>query len=283
MQSDLNVSIVQHSPGDMQQRRENVDYILEHLRRQARTGHRLIVFPEMGITSFFRHDPGGVERYWDLGTIELDGEELRRIRAVTRELNVYTVVGFAERSDIVGVMHNSAALIGPEGIVGVTRKLHMPGLEKLYYTPGDGVRVFECEFGRIGIAICYDAMFPEYFKALSDKGVDIIVFCASIWRGGDKGGVGKEGIKRDYWAALPMVTAIQNQAFVVACNASGRLDMGRQAGTWERLGLSQIVAPTGEVLARAGEDEEMVIGATLTGRALVEARTSYRFLTDRLL
>lgn len=283
MQQDFTVSVVQHTPGDMQQRQENVDYIVTQLRHQARAGSRLIVFPEVGITSFFRHEPGGVKTYWEHGTISLDGEELQHIANVAHELNIYTVVGFAERATTTGTIYNSAALIGPGGILGVARKVHMPGLEKLYYTPGNGIEVFDCELGRIGIAICYDVMFPEYFKALSEQGVDIIVFSSSTWRGGEKGGVGLEGVKRDYWKALPMVTAIQNQAFVVACNACGELDMGAQAGIWERLGLSQIVAPTGVVLACASETEEETISAILTRHDLVEARTSYRFLTDRLL
>lgn len=283
MQQDILASVVQHEPGDLDQRAANVAYIVSKLRDTAAHGSQLIVFPEVGITSFFRHEPGALKAYWEKGTIALDGPELTSIAEEVRSLGVHAIVGFAERSSVTGVIYNSAALIGPTGIVGVARKLHMPGLEKLYYTPGKGVEVFECALGRIGIAICYDSMFPEYFKALSEKAVDIIVLTSSIWAGGDRGGVGVESVKRDYWTALPMVTAIQNQAFVVACNASGKLDMGAQAGVWERLGLSQIASPTGRVLSRASETEEEVISATLTTRELVEARTSYRFLTDRLL
>lgn len=283
MQRDVQVSVVQHEPAGMEGRQQNVDYIAASLRRVAGLGSRLAVFPEVGITSFFRHGPGGLRAYWDNGTIAVDGPELGAIAEVTRKCGIHAIVGFAERSPVAGVIFNSAALIGPEGIVGVTRKLHMPGIEKLYYTPGEGVEVFDCVLGRIGIAICYDAMFPEYFKALSDQGVDIIAITSSTWAGGAKGGVGLESAKREYWTALPLVTAVQNQAFVVACNACGRLDMGPQAGVWERLGLSQIVAPTGETLRRAGPKEEETLTATLALDDLVASRTSYRFLTDRLL
>lgn len=283
MHQGISVSVVQHEHKGMDQRSKNVDYVLSRIRELAAQGSQLIVFPEVGITSFFRHEPGGLLRYWDEGTITLDGPELAAIASTAKDVNAYAVVGFAERSKATGTIHNSAALIGPEGIIGVTRKLHMPGIEKLYFSPGDAVEVFECPLGRIGIAICYDSMFPEYFKALSDQGVDILIITGSIWAGGEKGGVGVESLKREYWWALPMVTAIQNQAFVLACSGCGRLDMGSLAGTWERLGLSQIVAPTGSRLARAGGTEEEVIGAMLTTQELAEARTSYRFLGDRLL
>lgn len=283
MQTDFAASIVQHAPGDMDQREANVDFIVARLAEEGARGSRLVVFPEMGITSFFRHQPAGFEHYWRHGVIDRDGPELARIVEAASAADTHAVVGFAERGADVGVVYNSAALIGPQGVVGVTRKVHLPGLEKLYYTPVDHVDVIDSPLGRIGIAICYDAMFPEYFRALADRGVEIIVFCSSTWRGGAKGGVGLEGVKRDYWGVLPMVTAIQNQAFVVACNACGSLDMGEQAGTWERLGLSRIVAPTGEVLAAAGDRDAETIRAELSREALVSARTSYRFLTDRRL
>ena len=283
MRTNFTVSVVQHAPGDMTQREANVSYIAERVLAEGEHGSQLVVFPEMGITSFFRHEPGGYERYWHEATITLDSPELEQIEAAAGRTNTHVVVGFAERSAVTGVIYNSAALIGPSGVLGVTRKTHLPGLEKLYYTPGDAIEVIDSPLGRIGIAICYDVMFPEYFRALSDQGAEIIVFCSSTWRGGEKGGVGIEHVKRDYWTALPLVTAIQNQVFVVACNACGRLDMGSQAGTWERLGLSQIVAPTGAVLATASEDAPEIIRAELDNESMIAARTSYRFISDRRL
>ena len=193
MQSKTAVSVVQHAPGDMDQRDANIDYIVERLGQEAAKGSQLVVFPEMGITSFFRHEPGGYERYWREATIELDGPELKQIIDAASAADVHAVVGFAERSATTGVIYNSAALVGPDGVLGVTRKVHLPGLEKLYYTPSDEIEVIDSPLGRIGIAICYDAMFPEYFRALSDQGAEIIVFCSSTWRGGAKGGVGLEG------------------------------------------------------------------------------------------
>ncbi|MES1930229.1 nitrilase/cyanide hydratase and apolipoprotein N-acyltransferase [Salinisphaera dokdonensis CL-ES53] len=283
MQSNISVAVVQHQPGDMDQIEANLQYIEQTITDEGENGNELVVFPEMGITSFFRHEPGGYERYWRYATVKLDGPELARVISATKAAQLYAIVGFAERAEITGVIYNSAALIGPDGILGVTRKVHLPGLEKLYYTPSDSISVIETPLGRIGIAICYDVMFPEYFRALSDQDADIIVFCSSTWKGGAKGGVGIEHVKRDYWSALPLVTAIQNQAFVVACNACGHLDMGSQAGTWERLGLSQVVAPTGVVKATAGDSDAETIRAVLDAEDLITARTSYRFLTDRLL
>lgn len=283
MKKLIQASVVQYAPGDMTQRAENLDYILLNMENEAKKGRQLVVFPEVSITGFFRHEPGGVKTYWEQGAITLSDQEIQRICGAAKTLNIYTIVGFAERSDVLGKIYNSAALIGPDGVVGTTRKIHRPGLEKLYFSPGERVEVFDCELGRIGIAVCYDSMFPEYIKELSKQAVDIIVFSSSIWRGGAKGGVGLEETKKQYWSVLPVVTAIQNQAFVVSCNACGSQDMGSQAGRWERLGLSQIVAPTGDILGKASESGEEIISASLKQEMLVEARTSYRFLEDRMM
>ncbi len=283
MMESLNVSAVQIAPRGVGGRTKNVENILETLRKEAAGGSQLIVFPEVSITGFFRHEPGGLLAYWEKCAIDPNGPEIQKICDAVKELHVFTIVGFAEHCWATGKIFNSAALIGPSGVIGITRKMHLPGLEKLYFSPGRDVPVFDCELGRIGIVICYDSMFPEYIGALSRQGVDIIVFTSSIWAGGAKGGVGTEESKRKYWSVLPLVTAIQNQSFVVSCNGCGTEDMGALAGEWERLGLSQIVTPTGDVLQKAGEAEAEVISARLDRDVLVNARTSYRFIADRAL
>lgn len=283
MKNDIVASVVQYQIGQFTERAHNLQHLLEVIEAEAKKNTQLVVFPEMCITGFFSHDPNGLRRYWDEGTIELDGPELQALSAATKKHGLHVVVGFAERGEQVGVIHNSAALIGPDGIIGVTRKIHFPTLEKLYYTAGDTIDVFDCDLGRIGMVICYDAMFPEYTRELFHQGVEVIVFTSSMWRGGNKGGVGIDGPKRDFWKQLALVTAVQNQAFVVSANGCGCQNMGSLAGTWERLGISQIVAPTGEVLQCATESETTVLTATLPFAKLVEARTSYRFITDAMV
>lgn len=283
MNKNIVASVIQHCPGDMFERQRNVDYIIDKLMAMKEQCVDLVVFPEMGITNFFKHEEEGLKKYWQNGAIYLDSVELGRIKNVVAENNMYTVVGFAEKSAVSGVIYNSAALIGPKGIIGITRKINMPGIEKLYYTSGGKGKVFETEIGNIGVVICYDAMFPESFIDLANQDADIIVVTSSIWKGGAKGGVGHEEFKREYWDALPMVSAIQGQAFIVSCNACGKLDMGSQVGEWERLGLSKIVAPTGDVLAGASVAEEIDLIAQLNVGDLTNARTSYRFNVDRML
>lgn len=98
---------------------------------------------------------------------------------------------------MVGTIYNSAALIGPEGIVGVTRKCFFPGIEKLYYTPDYNRTTFDCALGKIGIVICYETLFPEIALEHFRQGVEILAVTSSFWSGGIKGGAGDPVTKRN--------------------------------------------------------------------------------------
>ncbi|WP_417842062.1 carbon-nitrogen hydrolase family protein [Terasakiella sp.] len=282
MQSKVVASAVQHQPVELGSRDENLAFILEQLKVEASNGSNLVVFPEAGLTSFFKHEEGGLKRLWNEGSVDLDGPELTAIADAAKTLGLYTVVGFNERSSTIGTIYNSAALIGPEGIVGVTRKRFLPGIEKLYYTPGTERMTFDSALGRIGIVICYEALFPEIALKHFMQGVEILVVTSSFWSGGTKGGAGDPVTKKKFWENVPTVTAIQNQAFVVSCNACGFLDLGKKVGTWERLGLSQIVSPNNGILVQAGQFAAETIRAELDRNDLIESRSNYPLMADRL-
>ncbi|SEG83958.1 carbon-nitrogen hydrolase family protein [Marinobacterium lutimaris] len=282
MQNKVVASAVQHQPVELGSMDDNLAFILDRLKVEASHGSELIVFPEAGLTSFFKHEEGGLKRLWEEGSIDLDGPELTAIVEAAKELGVHTVVGFNERSKTIGTIYNSAALIGPEGIVGVQRKRYLPGIEKLYYTPGTERVTFECSLGRIGIIICYEALFPEVALEHFMQGADILVVTSSFWSGGAKGGAGDPVTKKRFWENVSTITAIQNQAFVVSCNACGFLDLGKKVGTWERLGLSQIVSPTQGVLAQAGQFAAETIRAELNLDDLSDSRSNYPLMLDRV-
>ena len=83
------------------------------------------------------------------------------------------MAGIAERDG--GRLYNSALVAGPQGYLGTYRKLHLWGDENLYFEPGDlGLPVFHTEFGRLGVAICYDGWFPEVYRLLAMRGADIV-------------------------------------------------------------------------------------------------------------
>jgi len=101
--------------------------------------------------------------------------------------------------------------------------------------PGDQVVVVDSPFGRLGIAVCYDLRFPEIFRTLLDKGMEVICLPASFTAITGKA----------HWETLVRARAIENLSYVVAAAQGGFHINGR-----ETHGHSMIVDPWGTVLAQ---------------------------------
>jgi deaminated glutathione amidase len=101
--------------------------------------------------------------------------------------------------------------------------------------PGNSVVVADTPFGRVGLAVCYDLRFPELFRRMLDRRVEIYVVPSAF----------TAHTGRAHWEVLVRARAIENLAFLVAPDQGGRHPDGR-----ETHGDSMIVSPWGEVLAR---------------------------------
>ncbi|MCX6089974.1 MAG: carbon-nitrogen hydrolase family protein, partial [Candidatus Atribacteria bacterium] len=92
---------------------------------------------------------------------------------------MYAVVGMAERNN--GKIFNSAILFGPEGkIIGVYRKVHLWSTETVYFAHGSEYPVFDTDFGKMGMWICYDTRFPEVARSYAIQGARI-AFISTAW------------------------------------------------------------------------------------------------------
>ena len=109
--------------------------------------------------------------------------------------------------------------------------------ESDFIVPGLAPGCVDLPWSRVGIAICYDLRFPEYFRKLAKAGVRcLFVPAAFTYHTGQA-----------HWLALLRARAIENQVYVAACNQGGKHDDGRE--TW---GHSVIIDPWGKVLVEAG-------------------------------
>jgi predicted amidohydrolase len=117
--------------------------------------------------------------------------------------------------------------------------------------------------GTLGFAVCYDLRFPELFRAFASQGTEIFLV-PSAWPAARLG----------HWRLLAQARALENQAYLVGCNAAGE-DHGTALA-----GHSMVVSPWGEVVAEAG-DEPTVLRATIDLETVRSAREEFPALRDR--
>ncbi len=233
----IKVAVVQMDPklGELD---ENRARILEFFARAAGEGARLIVFPECAVSGYGFDDLETAREAAEA----IPGPTTAALKGLCEETSAYAIVGLLERTRDDERVYNSAVLIGPEGVVGVYRKAHLPllGVDR-FTAPGDtGFRVWETPLGRIGMSICYDLRFPEAIRALALEGADVVALPTN-WPNGSQNAP----------RFVTRTRALENRVFLLACNRCGE-----ESGFWF-FGHSQITDPRGEPLVEAGEGEEI--------------------------
>lgn len=232
-----------------------IDKMQRQVRDAARQGARLVVFPEsvLGAVGLCRDcipESGPCEVHRQLAE-PVPGPSSRRLAELARETGTYIVFGIdeADPGDPRRI-HNSAVLVGPEGLVGTYRKLHLGHpLETGRYTPGEELPVWDTDLGRIGILICYDFWSnPELSRILALKGARILV---NPTRSAD------QPAKADYVRNTTVVRAQENLVYALSANWTGPNGDGVSVGT------STIAGPAfpafNNVLATAGSAEQVLV------------------------
>jgi len=141
----------------------------------AEAGVDILVLPEMATAGYAFADRDEMARFAEPATAGDLGRALTAWAELGRRYGLYIAGGFPEKGTD-GHFFNSAALLGPDGLVGVYRKVHLFFNEKHLFEPGDlGFPVFELPFGRVGMQVCYDIFFPESSRSLVLGGAQLIL------------------------------------------------------------------------------------------------------------
>jgi len=136
----------------------------------AMAGARIVVLPELCTTGYAFGDESEAR---ELGE-PADGPAVALWCDLAAEHRVAIVGGFCELDED-GRPRNSAAVVDPNGLRCVYRKTHLWDREQLIFVAGtEPPPVVQTTMGRIGVAICYDAFFPEVMRALALAGADLI-------------------------------------------------------------------------------------------------------------
>ncbi|EKF18321.1 carbon-nitrogen hydrolase family protein [Nitratireductor pacificus] len=179
-----------------------------------------------------------------------------------------------------GRRHNTSFVFDRAGReVAAYRKMHLFSItapdgtvydEGRVYTAGDDVVTYDMDGVLVGCAICYDMRFPELFRALIEKGAEVIVIPAAFTLQ-----TGKE-----HWEPLLRARAIETQCYVLAPGQEGRYE--EDGETLYTYGHSLIVDPWGGVIARRPLGEGLV-SARLERDAIARARRLIPLASHRRL
>ena len=194
-------------------------------------GAELVVLPELASSGYRLRTADAVA-----GSAEtIPGPATEAWAAAAAASGAVVVGGVCERDG--DRYFNAVAVVGPEGLIGRYRKLHLFDEEQVLFTAGDaGLPVFELPFGRLGVIVCYDLRFVESLRILALQGADVVAVPTAWVAGFDADLPDDRHIDQVQAAA---VQANLDQVFVAAASRAGSDDGLRY------LGSSCVVDPFG--------------------------------------
>ena len=231
----------------------NLDRVAALLGEAARRGAKIALLPE----NFAHLGSDEVTRRAvaeDLAGDAPSGPVATRLAELARA-NDMTILagGMPERSGDPERPYNTLALFAPDGRFSAAyRKIHLFDVdladrsyrESAASSAGAEPAVVEAAGLRVGLSICYDLRFPELYRALADRGAEVLVVPAAF----------TVPTGKDHWHVLLRARAIESQAYVVAAGQWGKHPGGRVT-----YGKSCIVDPWGEIIAQASEGEGVIV------------------------
>jgi predicted amidohydrolase len=248
-------------------------------------GADVVAYPEATLTAFFPHwfteDEDEVDAWFER---EMPGPDTQPLFDEARKLGIGFHLGYCELDFSAGRKRrfNTSILVDAQGrIIGKYRKIHLPGhsdhrphtpfqnLEKRYFEIGDlGFGVWRAYGGVAGMIICNDRRWPESYRVLGLQGVDM-VFCGYNTPVHHPAAPDHDRLGQFHNELSMQSGAYQNSTWVV-----GIAKAGMEEGV-DMIAGSCIIAPNGEIVARAASADDEVIVA----RCDLDLGRSYRETT----
>lgn len=248
MQKKINkVKIAQIQTHINQSRQKNLENMEEKLERVMQQRPDIVTFGEM-ITCPYA--TGNFPIY-----AEKEGEESwQTFQRLARKYHIYLSAGTIPEVDKDGRVYNTAYVFDREGNqIAKHRKVHLFDIavsggqrfrESETLTPGDKFTVFDTEFGKMGICICFDLRFPELSRLMVDAGANVIFVPAAF----------NLTTGPAHWETLFRSRALDNQCYMVG--TSDARDVTADYISW---GHSILVSPWGDIIAQMNEEENFMV------------------------
>jgi N-carbamoyl-D-amino-acid hydrolase len=247
-------------------RAQAVARLLDMLKEAAARGARMVVFPELALTTFFPRawmtDQAEIDAFFER---EMPSRETMPLFEAAKRLSIGFYLGFAELTPQ-GERFNTAILVDSSAqIIGRYRKIHLPGhadhkpqapfqhLEKKYFQVGnEGFKVWRTMDTKIGMCLCNDRRWPETFRVMGLQSAELVVLGFNTpsfnihWH--------EPPHLRMFHHLLSLQANAYQNALWIAAAAKGGFEDG-----FHMIGGSAIVSPSGEVVAQAQSEDDEVI------------------------
>ncbi len=265
MREEFKLAICQMKVVD--DKKSNIKKAQEMIESSALNGADMVVLPEMF------NCPYDTQKFVEYAESENESITLDAVSNAARDKNVFIVAGSIPERDG-NKIFNSCFIFRKDGdIIGRFRKMHLfnidaPNIkfkESQVLSEGNHLGIFNTEFGKIGIAICYDIRFGELLRLMTLKGAQLIIMPGAF----------NMTTGPAHWEVLIRSRAIDNQLFVAAASPARNEELSYVA-----YGNSMIVGPWGDLMARAGENED-IIYANINLKDILRVRRELPLLKNR--
>ena len=253
-------------------REANVEKHLTLIDRAGQEGVQILCMQEIFTGPYFCAEQN--PRWYDAVEKIPDGPTTRLMQQRAKQHRMVIVVPLYEE-ETTGVYYNTAAVIDADGTyLGKYRKNHIPQCgpgfwEKFYFRPGNlGYPVFQTQYAKVGVYICYDRHFPEGARELGLNGAEIVFNPSAT----------VAGLSEYLWKLEQPAHAVANAYFVAAINRVGR---EQPWNIGEFYGQSYFCDPRGKILAEATRDRDELLIADVDLDVIREVRNVWQFYRDR--
>ena len=256
---------------------KNTEKTFSAIREAASKGAQIICLQELFQSVYFCYEEN--PSFFDLAET-IPGPLTNKLGDLAKELGVVIVASMFEKR-AAGIFHNTTAVIDADGqFLGKYRKMHIPDdpgyYEKYYFTPGDlGYLVFDTQYAKIGVLICWDQWYPEAARLTALKGAEVLVYPTAI--GWDLEEKNNEINREQYqaWQTIQRSHSVANGIPVVSVNRVG-VEHGQQF--W---GGSFVSNAFGRVIFQASHDQEELAIVAVDVDSSEYYRKTWPFFRDR--
>ena len=210
-----------------------------------------------------------------------EGKYRKRFQELAKKYAIDIVAGSIIERNRIGNFNVCYYIDSTGKIKGKYNKVNLWLTERKRIVPGNEICVFNTKFGKVGISICWDLMFPEIFRRMVKKGANLI-FCPSLWYKSENFPAyakHNKDAERDHVNALCKARAVENNIILIFSNAVGNL---KTSGDHldEAIGHSQITTPIKGVLHKLHYKEEKMFIQEVDTTLLQDAERAYKIRKD---